>query len=113
MCSDPISLEELLGSSVYFQAFEKRMTVWDEGKRTLLCRWIVYSLATTSAIADRVFFPPVVFFGWVLGLSFAISKVCRGIFVSLHRIAVTDGIKVESLLLSMAIERWEGICRYY
>jgi hypothetical protein len=35
---------------------------------------MVYSLATTSAMAERAFLPPV-FLGWVLGLSLAISTV--------------------------------------
>ena len=39
-----------------------------------MCRWMVYSRATTSEIAERCFFAPV-FFGWVFGLSLAISTV--------------------------------------
>ena len=46
-------------------------------KLTLLCRWIVYSLATTSAMADRDFLEAAVFLGCVFGLSFAISTACK------------------------------------
>lgn len=44
-------------------------------QRTLLCMWMVYSLATTSEMADRVFL--VFRLGWVFGLSFTILTVCK------------------------------------
>ena len=51
------------------------LRVHDKG-HTRLCRWIVYSRATTSLMAERDFFGADVFFDCVFGLSFAIATVC-------------------------------------
>ena len=41
----------------------------DSQQRTRLCMWIVYSLATTSAMADRPVLPPRVVVALTLGLT--------------------------------------------
>jgi hypothetical protein len=70
-----------------------------------LCRWIVYSLATTSAIADRVFFPVAAFFGWVLGLSLAIATVWVQVVSILVRLPLGGWMVVKIPYSSMAIDR--------
>ena len=70
----------------------------------------MYSLATTSAIADRAFFPPV-FLGWVLGLSLAISTVYDEGYVSFWPYKLAERKDVEDVLRSMAVERRGKGCR--